>query len=240
MKKIMAITFIAGIFISSCNLPAATPQNLQIATAAALTVQAALAAVTPLASPTQVSATFAPTTPAPNSQPMISVGDVVNCRAGPGTNYERVTQILPNESVKIIGFLPPNYWIVSTANGECWLSAEFATPSGNFGSAPRVTAQPTPQGKIPEAATFSPKNAWSFDCTTLGQADITLTWNDKADNEIGYRVLRNGEAIAELPANSTHYAETIALLSGQSVAYQIRVYNQIGAADSAVASITCP
>jgi uncharacterized protein YraI len=231
-----------GILISSCTLPAAGTPDPQIATAAALTVQAVLNAVTPLATATNNSggastATKAVSTPT-YSQPMASVGEVINCRKGPGTNYERVTQILPADSVKIIGFFSPNYWIVSTKDGECWLSGEFTTPVGSFAAVPTVTAPPTLQGGIPEAATFS-KNGWTFFCYT-GQADITLSWNDKADNEKGYRIVRDSEVVAELPANSTYFAETIDLLSGKSVAYQIRAYNEVGNADSAAANITCP
>lgn len=239
MKKFLVSSFLFVVSISSCNMPASTADP-QIATAAALTVQAALEATPPLASPTanvQPTATVAISTPT-FSQPMASVEDVTNCRKGPGTSYERVTQLIPLESVKIVGFYPPNYWIVSTKDGECWLSGEFVTPSGSFGAVPTVTAPPTQQGGTPEAATF-PKNGWTFYCYT-GQADITLSWNDKADNETGYRIVRNGEAIADLPANSTYFEETISLASGQSVEYKIRAYNQAGEVDSSSAKITCP
>ena len=240
MKKIIWLLLIMGVFISSCNMPTAGSPNPQIATSAALTVQAAIH-VTPLASPTAGNSAANPTaisTPT-YSQPMASVGDVINCRKGPGTNYERVTQILPTDSVKIIGFFSPNYWIVSTKDGECWLSGEFTTPVGSFAGVPTVTAPPTPEGGKPEAATF-PKNGWTYFCYGPGSADITLSWNDNANTESGYRVLRNGEMIAELPANSTYFAETIPLLSGQSVAYQIQAYNLIGETNSSVANITCP
>jgi hypothetical protein len=242
MKKILTLYLTVGVLISSCNLSTSRTTDSQIATAAALTVQAALNAVTPLASPTLSSsgggtATKVVITPT-YVQPMASVGDVTNCRKGPGTNYERVTQIQPNESVKIIGFFSPNYWIVSTKDGDCLLSGEFTTPVGSFAAVPTVAAPSTPQGGAPEVATFS-KNGWTFFCYS-GQADITLSWNDKAENETGYRVVRNSEVVAELPANSTYFAETIDLLSGQSVAYQIRAYNQVGNTDSAVANITCP
>ena len=103
---------------------------------------------------------------------------------------------------------------------------------------PTVSAPPTPQGGAPDAATFS-KNGWTFYCYS-GKADITLSWNDKADNESGYRIVRDSDEIADLPANSTYFAETIDLASGQTVAYQIRAYNQAGNADSSTASITCP
>lgn len=241
MKRILWLSLVAGLLISSCNLPAAGAPDPQIATAAALTVQAALNATTPLASPSanlQPVATMAISTPT-FSQPMASVGDVTNCRKGPGKDYERVTQILPADSVKIIGFFPPNYWIVSTKDGDCWLSGEFTTPVGSFAAVPTVTAPPTPQGGAPEAASFQ-KNGWTFSCYGPGQADITLSWNDNADNESGYRVIRNGDKVAELPANSTYFAETIDLLSGQSVGYQIQAYNESGESNSPAANMACP
>jgi hypothetical protein len=243
MKKILGFYLVLGILISSCNLPTAGTPSPQIATAAALTVQAALNAATPLASPTSGSSAIVTTTKAVStptySQPMASVGDVTNCRKGPGKNYERITQILPAESVKIIGFFPPNYWVVSTKDGECWLSGEFATPIGSSAAVPTVTAPPTPAGGAPKAATF-PKNGWTFFCYGPGQADITLSWSDNAENESGYRVLRNGERIAELPANTRYFAETIDLLSGQSVGYQIQAYNESGESNSPTASMACP
>lgn len=241
MKKILTLCFAIGIFISSCNMPASGGTDPQIATAAAMTVQAALDATTPLASPTlanaQSTSTLAASTPT-FSQPMASVGDVTNCRKGPATSYERVTQIMPLESVKIIGFFPPNYWIVSTKDGDCWLSGEFATPSGSFAAVPTVPAPPTPQGGAPKAASFA-KNGWTFFCYS-GQADIALSWIDNANNEAGYRILRDGEAITELPVDSTYFSETIPLLSGQNVGYQVQVYNQAGEVNSSTASITCP
>jgi hypothetical protein len=240
MKRILMLSLVFGIFISACNMPS-SGTDPEVATAAAQTVEAAIQAATPLASPThlmptaqQAAASITPTF----SQPMASVGDVTNCRKGPGTGYERVTQLAPGEAVQIVGFFPPNYWVVSSKNGECWLSGEFATPVGSFATVPTVTAPPTPLGGAPEAATF-PKNGWTFYCYS-GQADITLSWNDNANTETGYRILRNGEVAAELAANSTYFAETIPLLSGQNVGYQVQVYNEVGIADSSTASITCP
>ncbi len=238
MKKIIGMILAGVMLISSCNLPAGESSDTQIATAAALTIQAVLnnEISTPLASPPINGLEATPTF----SQASASVGDVTNCRTGPGTNYERVIQIFPKESVKIIGFFQPNYWVVSTKNGECWLSGEFATPIGSFSAIPTVTAPPTPEGNAPEAPTFLKGSGWTYFCYGSGQADITLSWNDKSSDETGYRILRNGEIIAELPAGSTFFGETIALLSGQSVGYQIRAYNLIGETDSKAANITCP
>lgn len=238
IRQTLFILIVLGLFISSCNLSGSGATQPEISTAAALTVQAAINDTenqTPLASP---AATNAMGTTPTFSQARASAGEVTNCRTGPGANYERVTQILPNESVEIIGFFPPNYWIVSTSAGECWLSGEFATPSGSFTTVPTVTAPPTSKGGDLEAATF-PNNGWTFLCYGPGQADITLTWNDKADNETGYRILRDSKVISDLPANSTNFAETIELDSGESVNYQIQVYNANGEVNTGV-DITCP
>ncbi|MBI5965743.1 MAG: SH3 domain-containing protein [Chloroflexi bacterium] len=254
-KSIFVYMLVAGLILASCNLPEdrADTQE-QIMTSAAMTVQSAL--TTPLASPTastpivivegatpaMITPTISTTltsTPSSLETPMANVGDVINCRSGPNKSYQVIAQLLPNQQVQIIGFLPPNYWVVKSQLGDCWLSGEFATPSGNIAAVPTVTAPPTPEGAKPEAPTF-PKNGWTFYCYGPGSADITLTWNDKANNETGYRIFRNSELVIDLPANSTNFTETIALNTGQTVSYQIQAYNEIGETLSSVASITCP
>lgn len=253
MKQlIFTLSLTLALILPACNLPEdpAVSQDF-IMTAAAMTVDAALQM--PLPTPTAPpSSTSSPDAAPPPSAPgtisatpelsgtaMASVGDVINCRSGPGVNYERITQILPSSPVQITGFFPPNYWIVNSDKGPCWLSGEFATPIGAFKSVPTVTAPPTPEGEKPEAPTF-PKNGWTFLCYGPGQVDIVLNWNDKADDETGYRIIRNGEVAVELPANATNFSETIPLNSGQTVNYQIQAYNQIGTTNSSTASITCP
>lgn len=243
MGKILGLALVAGIVLSSCNIPSVGTPDPQVATAAALTVQAAInssEATQPLASPLAADAETITVTPT-YSKPMASVGEVTNCRTGPGVNYERVTQIMPATSVEIIGFFPPNYWIVSTSAGNCWVSGQFTTPVGSYAAVPTVTAPPTSTSSsaAPDPATF-PSNGWTFFCYNSGQADITISWIDKAINETGYRILRNDEVAAELPANTTYFEETITLPSGQSVGYQIQGYNTSGQTNSAVATITCP
>lgn len=239
MKRITLLGLALTLLLSACNLPGTSETDVQIATAAALTVEAALN-VTPLASPTAASQpTTQSTTPTSFSQPFASVEDVTNCRTGPGVNYQRVTQILPSDSVEIIGFFPPNYWIVNTDAGPCWVSGEFVTPSGSIEAVPTVTAPSTPPGGAPADPTFT-NNGWNYFCNANRQAEITLNWNDKATNESGYRVIRNGEPVAELPENSTTFSETINLTSGQSVSYQIQAYNAAGESTSRTATMTCP
>lgn len=234
MNKISTSLLILGLFISSCNLPSTGSTNPQIATAAAMTVQAALDMdKTPLASPATSGIEITPT----YSAPVASVGEVVNCRTGPGTNYERITQIFPNETIDIIGFYPPNYWVVNTKAGICWLSGEYATPAGSFAAVATVTAPPTPEGSTPSGVSLQ---KWDIQCDfQTGLAAVTIRWSDKSEDEAGYRITRNGDVIAELPANSTEFLETITLLSGQSVGYTVIVFNAIGSASSSTITLNC-
>lgn len=242
MKKSIALFFITTILLSSCNIPtSASPESAEaIQTSAALTVEAAINNnQVPLASPTldsQTNNNSGTEATSTYSQPFASFGDVTNCRTGPGLNYERVTQILPSESVEVIGFYPPNYWIVSTKDGACWVSGEFVTPSGSIAAVPTVTAPPTPQGEAPPDVSLQ---QWNVSCNyATNDAAVYIRWSDKED-ELGYRVVRNNEQVAELPANSTEFTETITLLSGQSVGYYVVAFNAIGDTSSKSITLTC-
>lgn len=245
MKRIIILFFITSILISSCNIPSATsPESAEaIQTFAALTVEAAINnGGVPLASPTAAQAGSGngtvQATSASNStgDPSASFEDVTNCRTGPGVNYERITQILPNESVEVIGFYPPNYWIVNSKEGACWVAGEFVTPSGSLAAVPTVTAPPTPQGEAPPDVSLQ---QWNVSCNyATNDADIYIRWTDK-DTESGYRVFRNNEQVAELLANSTEFTETITLLSGQSVGYYVVAFNEVGSTSSKSITLSC-
>jgi hypothetical protein len=246
MKRFIALFFITSILLASCNIPtSASPESAEaIQTYAALTVEAAINNnQVPLASPTAPSQTntgntTVEATPSTSSsgQPFASFEDVTNCRTGPGVNYERVTQILPSESVEVIGFYPPNYWIVSTDAGACWVAGEFVTPSGSIAAVPTVTAPSTPEGGSPENVSLQ---NWNVSCNYVtNEANVYIQWTDK-DGETGYRVVRNNEQVAELVANSTVFTETITLLAGQSVGYYIVAFNAVGDTSSKTITLNC-
>ncbi|MFN8413591.1 MAG: SH3 domain-containing protein [Anaerolineales bacterium] len=236
MKKFFGIVLTASMLISSCNMPSNTKVDAGVATSAALTVQAVINS-TPVAV-SAASNTPALTTPsATYSKPMITVGDVTNCRTGPGTNYEKITQILPNEQVEVIGAFQPSFWVVKTNSGICWVNREFATPIGSIQAVPTVTAPPTPTGKAPEGVSLQ---KWDIFCNfQTGNADVTIKWSDKSNDETGYRVIRDGNLIVELPANTTSYSETIPLVTGQSASYSVTVFNAIGSESSSTITLTC-
>ncbi|MCC6260869.1 MAG: SH3 domain-containing protein [Anaerolineales bacterium] len=233
MNFLRRALLIGVIFLSACNLPAVNGAGA-ISTSAALTVSAELSAV-PQASAT-AQATSAITITPTYAEPLISVEGVTNCRTGPGTNYERVTQISPNEQVKVIGAYIPGYWIVSTSAGVCWISQEFATPSGSMSALPTVTAPATPTGNAPEGLSLQ---KWYISCNySTNQANVTISWTDE-DNETGYRVIRNGTDAIELAQNATQFAETITLLGGQSVGYEVEAYNGVGSTKSRAIVLYC-
>ncbi len=242
MKKLIYSLLTTSIFLSSCNIPTSAATSPDVATAAAMTVEAALSnnpnsnGQTPLASPTAGSASDLATQTVSTGNPLASFEDVTNCRTGPGVNYERITQIQPGLAVEIVGFYPPNYWIVSTDAGPCWVAGEFVTPSGNYAAAPTVTAPPTPEGSTPENVSLQ---KWDISCNYVtNEAEITIAWADQED-ETGYRVVRNDIVIAELSANATQFQEVITLLSGQTVGYSIIAFNGAGQTQSKTISLGC-
>ena len=233
MKPFPAFLIIASLLISSCNMPVTggTPDT-GVSTAAAQTIEAALANQTPLASPTVGDSN----TPAVEGQPLASFEDITNCRTGPGVNYPPVTQIQPGVQVEIVGFFPPNFWIVKTDKGECWVAGQFVTPAGNISTVPTVSAVPTIEGGAPENVSLQ---KWDIFCNyETNEANVTIAWADK-EEESGYRVVRNDIIIAEFPANTTEFKETITLLAGQTVGYYVVAFNTAGSTSSKVISLGC-
>jgi hypothetical protein len=244
MNKIFSLMLITFFLLSSCSMATPTPMDdAQIGTAAAMTVQAALASQpTPLSTPTQK---LAPETPiaqitsTPNLvEARANFDDAINCRVGPGVNYDRVFQTKAGDSFKIVGFFPPNFWVISTTAGECWVPGEFTTPVGNTKAVPTVTLPPTPLGGAPDAPSFS-KNGWEWFCDGAGQVEVKLSWNDNSNTEKGYRIYRNEELVTELAANSTYFTEVIAYPGGQGLLYRVEAFNESGTASASTVALFC-
>lgn len=237
--------------ILACNAPA-TSQPLsvddQAATIIAATLQAqvdnasdvpmtATASATALPTSTPTGAATKTITPT-YSVPMLKVLEQTNCREGPGQDYEVLFTYLSNKRLEIVGrYDPNNFWLVKSAEsptGTCWLWGEYVEVTGSYWVVPSVTP-PATRTLIPPLA---PAPEWNFSCSG-GTMTFTMDWTDKANNETGYRVFRDGELVTELPANSTSFAESIAFLAGQSVSYYLQVYGPSGSANSPIMRITC-
>jgi hypothetical protein len=234
--------------VLACNVPASEQDSppSAVQTSAALTVEALLSTsvantVTATAQQSIIVDTPAPTgTITPTySVPMLTVLQQTNCRAGPGQDYEIVFTYLPNKKLEILGrYDPTNYWLVKSNEspiGTCWLWGEFIEVTGSYWTVSSVTPPPTSTLQPPATPSIQ---KWDFFCS-LGNMTITIVWTDRATNEIGYRIIRDGRVVAELPADSTTYSETIELRSGESAEYYIQVYNVTDTVNSSPIRLTC-
>lgn len=237
--------------ILACNLPGAVPPlsvDEQAGTAIAATLLATdqngsdvprtatpSRTARPSATATAATLTITPTF----STPQLTVLESTNCREGPGQDYQVVFTYLPNRKLTILGrYDPTNYWLVKSdesGTGQCWLWGEYVEVTGSYWVVPSVTPPPTATLAPPQPPSIQ---RWEYSCSA-GQMTITIEWTDKAATETGFRVLRDGESVAELPANSTSFSETIAMESGESAEYYLQVYGPGGTTNVSVGKLTC-
>jgi hypothetical protein len=255
ISRFGAAAIVLLLAILACNLPAAeqVPPPSGAQTAAALTVQAMLTIpvspsatepqsvipITPSATATVVTATITPT----YSTPMLIVKEQTNCRKGPGEEYEIVFTYLPNKKLTIIGrYDPGNFWLVKSdesPTGQCWLWGQYVDVSGSYWVVPSVTPPPTSTKAPPLAPAY---DKWNYFCTYNGinnDLNVTLIWTDRATDEAGYRIIRNGEQLVELPANSTTYTDVIAVDTGKGTTYRVDAYNDAGVSSTSTISLKC-
>ena len=241
--------------ILACNMPFEQfPPPNDVQTAAALTLQAI---VTPSFTAPAATLTIT-TTPSPRitqtaptagsatmtltptySVPMLTVLEATNCRTGPGEEYEIVLTYLTGKELEIVGrYDPGDFWLVKSSEspiGTCWLWGQYVEVSGSTGAVPSVTPPPTSTGAPPRAPIII---EWNFFCEA-GTLNFTVTWRDDATDETGYRIFRNGEAIVELPANSTTHTDLYDVPADQSVEYYVQVYSPTGSANTSIMRMRC-
>ncbi|NTV37645.1 MAG: hypothetical protein HGA82_00360 [Anaerolineales bacterium] len=102
-----------------------------------------------------------------------------------------------------------------------------------------VTATSTPDLNVPPplAPTIE---TWDFFCSNAKKVmGIRILWTDAATDESGYRILRNGELVAELPAGANTFTDAIPLITGEKTRYQIEVFNSGGSSFSLEISFSC-
>lgn len=102
-----------------------------------------------------------------------------------------------------------------------------------------VTATFTPDLDVPPPLAPSIET-WDFFCSSAKKSmGIKILWSNAATNESGYRILRDGEVIAELPAGTNSFEESIPLIKGVKTKYQIEIFNSGGSSFSLEISFTC-
>ena len=247
----------AGLILAmlACNMPfEQLPPPNDVQTAAALTLQAILTpsltstvptpVITATASPratrtaTSVGSPVTSITPT-YSVPVATVLEPTNCRTGPGEEYEVVFTYLEGKELEIAGrYDPGNFWLVKSnesPNGTCWLWGQYVEVTGSYWAVASVTPPPTATSAPPRQPGII---EWNFSCG-VGMLTFTVTWADNASDEAGYRIFRNGEAIVELPADSTIYTDLFNVSAAQSVEYYIQVHSPVGTANSSIMRMRC-
>lgn len=253
LKTILAVAALI-LAMLACSLPG-TDQPLTVDEQAATIIASTLTAQTIGVTDDSVSAT-APANPTVTagstptrgaaatitptySTPMLTVLESTNCREGPGEEYKIVFTHLPDVELEIVGrYEPNNFWLVKSPQsptGTCWLWGEYVELTGSYWVVPTVTP--------PATATTAPPGApsiqnWEFSCSG-GDLTFNLRWEDRATNETGYRIFRDGEAVAELPANSTFFTETIPVEGDEDLEYYLQVYGPSGTANTAIIRLSC-
>lgn len=240
--------------IAGCSLPGTAP-SLTVEEQAATVIAATLLAGTPdsdgMTAP--ATASIAPTAtagatltsgPAPTitptfSTPMLTILEQTNCREGPGEEYPVIFTHLANVELEVIGrYEPTNFWLVKSPQsrtGTCWLWGEYVELSGSYWVVPTLTPPPTATLAPPQAPSIE---QWDFACSG-GTMTFNLLWEDRATNETGYRIFRDGEAVAELPPNSTTFSESIPIESGEDREYYLQVYGPSGTVNTSIMRLTC-
>ncbi len=259
MKKLHVFSFatIIAIVIAGCSLPQrstgfANPSVDEVATQVAMTLESLESATAILPTPTETTIGIQPTnTPAVTktneptitptySSPLLTFDNNVNCRKGPGTNFPIVVLIKEGQTVEVVG-ATDKYWVVKAPAGTetCWLPAEFATPVGSVWTVPTISAADSPT-EVPPIAPVWIK--WNYFCqyTAEGSAlTMEMEWADKNNNEDGYRILRNGEAVASLGADNTQYTDTVIVEPGATYRYAVEVFRGSISTKSSVIDTSC-
>jgi hypothetical protein len=181
------------------------------------------------------------------SVPMLTLRDATNCRTGPGLAYEIIVTYPVSQTLEIVGRDEPgDFWLVRSSEspaGACWLWGEYADVSGSYETVGSVTPPPTPVASVtpPPSQPQAPSlQEFKYYCDGINNTlTFQMIWEDRAANETGYRIYRDGSQTAELPAGSTAYAETILMPDGRSAQYSVQAYNATGSESISVKRVTC-
>ncbi len=72
-----------------------------------------------------------------------------------------------------------------------------------------------------------PKAPYNLDVKSSSSIEIQLTWTDASNNELGFRVMRDGQKVSDLPEGSEEYLNE-GLRPATTYRYEIVSYNLVG------------
>ena len=68
---------------------------------------------------------------------------------------------------------------------------------------------------------------------------MNLAWNDRSNDEEGYKVYRDQQVIATLPPNSTSYVDIASVATGTTLSYSVEAFNQDWQVSSSTITYGC-
>jgi hypothetical protein len=243
--------------ILACNLqqgPSAEPDLAGTITAQALTLQA------PTSTPANPTGTV-------QVGVQVSVSSNTNCRTGPSQAFDLNFTANPGQVFKVVGKnTPTGYWIVENpAGGSCWLWGQYAVISGDPSSLPEYPAPavPTPKftktpkpTKTPEYPTTVPDapsglsgprtcEGYMDGVTPKWRENVSFTWQDNADDEVGFGVYVNGSLVETLHTDQTSYSTELTYNQGTGGqlfdTFAVEAYNVIGSSSRPAIDVPrCP
>ncbi len=207
-------------------LPSTTPESVSpsptttpIPTQTALPATATITAISPTTTlmPTETLTPSPTLSPTPITFPTIVFKANANCRLGPSTNYNQITNFFTNRSTIAEGRNRDSSWLwVKTSSGNCWINVATLKDPIDFTFLPVVPFTPLPEA--PSRLTVV-----QLQCT--GRISVTLRWPDVI-GETGYRIYRNGIQLTEVKADATEYIDFPPLAT--EYLYEIESFNEVG------------
>jgi len=228
-KRILILS-LAALLIIACGLTSNRAQSVPTATVAVVPSE------TPTLAPTPTS------TPIP---PALTVSEVVPCFSGPGEAYDLVADLQDGEKAEITG-QSDGFWVVRTSAGlECWVPDQDVTTEGEFAAVPNIAPPPAPTPGPP----IAPVNLQTIEsaCSvnkppnrpTSYTNQFHLAWQDMSNNEDGFRVYRDGNLVAEVPANKTDVIDDLTARNNRPHYYYVVAYNAVGESKSEPIALSC-
>jgi hypothetical protein len=134
---------------------------------------------------------------------------------------------------------------VRTASGAvCWVSDQGVVPQGEVAALPEVEPPPVPTAAAPVAP--AQLEVLIVACTkdkSLKPSKFVnqfhLYWQDLSNNEDGFRVYRDGNLVAELPADKNEVIDQTVTQNIRTHYYYVIAYNAVGEAKSEGVGIAC-
>lgn len=243
MSPIRNLLIVFGIILfalSACNLNTQVPTSDPLSDAATIVAKTLQVQGSPTSKGTVAATPFASPVPATaTKKPSLLINkDDSKCRSGPGPDFKVIASYNTDISVDLVAKdSADSYWLVKDpASADiCWIQAGDSTPSGSFENLLEVTPQAVVNNNVPARPGSI---SFTFSCSN-NSVSTQLSWSDNATNENGYHVDRLGGQIADLPANSTSYSDTVSYTIGSQMTYSVEAYNDAGVSEQRSISFTC-